>query len=345
MARSGCSIPMACCSATMPASMSGPRWPPHRHRQPAFPSKAATISPAARSIVNNGTITAKRRIGGAVGAHRHQSRIDPGQCRPCGAGRHRHFHGGFQRRSSSVLCGGRGFHGGKVTNTGKIIAPGGHMLLTARAAAGVQDAVINNSGMVEATSVREENGEIILEADDGAVSNSGTLDASGKGAGETGGTVKILGKDIAVTDGAKIHVSGDAGGGTVLIGGNFQGTGASTRQTATVGKAASRPTPSPAATAARLRSGPTAPRFLPATSAPAAARPAAMAARWKHRAIIWAWPMVPGSTPALCTVWRVTGCSIPTISTSLPAGPRRRPGKPSPPPETSRSIPALSWWD
>jgi hypothetical protein len=79
--------------------------------------------------------------------------------------------------------------------------------------------------MVEATSVREENGEIILEADDGGVSNSGTLDASGKGAGETGGTVKVLGKEVAIEDGAAIDVSGDAGGGTALVGGNFHGAG------------------------------------------------------------------------------------------------------------------------
>ena len=51
---------------------------------------------------------------------------------------------------------------------------------------GVQDAVVNNTGMVEATSVRQENGEIILEADNGTVANSGTLDASGKGTGQTG---------------------------------------------------------------------------------------------------------------------------------------------------------------
>ncbi len=128
--------------------------------------------------------------------------------------------------------------GGKVTNTGKISAPGGQILLTARAAAGVQEAVINNTGMVEATSVREENGEIVLEAEDGGVANSGTLDASGKGAGETGGTVKLLGKDIAVTDGARIDVSGDAGGGTALIGGNFQGKGSEQHaQTTTIGKA------------------------------------------------------------------------------------------------------------
>ncbi|HXB51251.1 MAG TPA: filamentous hemagglutinin N-terminal domain-containing protein, partial [Rhizomicrobium sp.] len=50
--------------------------------------------------------------------------------------------------------------GGKVTNSGKIAADGGTVVMTARAAQGVQDAVINNTGMVEANSVRQENGEI-----------------------------------------------------------------------------------------------------------------------------------------------------------------------------------------
>ncbi|HEY2010387.1 MAG TPA: MBG domain-containing protein, partial [Rhizomicrobium sp.] len=128
--------------------------------------------------------------------------------------------------------------GGKVSNSGKVAAAGGTILMTARAAAGVQDAVINNSGMVEATSVRQENGEIILEADNGTVSDTGTLDASGKAAGETGGTVKVLGQQVAVADGAKIDVSGDAGGGTALIGGNLHGAGPEPNaQNTTVGKA------------------------------------------------------------------------------------------------------------
>ena len=128
--------------------------------------------------------------------------------------------------------------GGKVSNSGKIAAAGGTILMTARAAAGVQDAVINNSGMVEATSVRQENGEIILEADNGTVADSGTLDASGNAAGQTGGTVKVLGQQVAVADGAKIDVSGDAGGGTALIGGNLHGAGPEPNaQNTSVGKA------------------------------------------------------------------------------------------------------------
>ena len=55
----------------------------------------------------------------------------------------------------------------------------------------MQDAVVNNTGMIEATSVRKENGEIVLDAGDGTATNSGTLDASGNKTGETGGSVQI----------------------------------------------------------------------------------------------------------------------------------------------------------
>ena len=75
--------------------------------------------------------------------------------------------------------------------TGKIQAQGGKVLLTARRCRRA-GRVINNSGMVEATSVRSVNGEIILDAER-RHDQPGTLDASGKGAGETGGTVKVLG--------------------------------------------------------------------------------------------------------------------------------------------------------
>jgi filamentous hemagglutinin family protein len=128
---------------------------------------------------------------------------------------------------------------GTVTNSGMIKAAGGDVLLTARAASNVADGVINNTGMVEATSVRKgENGEIILDAGDGAAETSGTLDASGKKPGETGGTVEVLGQTVTVADGAKIDVSGDAGGGTALIGGNFKGAGPEQNAVATtVGKA------------------------------------------------------------------------------------------------------------
>ena len=127
---------------------------------------------------------------------------------------------------------------GSVTNSGKVKAVGGQILMTARAASGVQEAVINNSGMAEATSAYSVNGEIILDAGEGTAINSGTLDASGKAAGQTGGTVKVLGRLAAVPDNAVIDVSGSAGGGAVMIGGNFQGRGTEQHaQNTNVGKA------------------------------------------------------------------------------------------------------------
>ncbi len=112
-----------------------------------------------------------------------------------------------------------------VSNSGTIAAQGGHVVMTARAAASVTDAVVNNTGMISATSAKVQNGEVVLDAGDGEVAAGGTIDASGTGAGQTGGTVAITGKTVTVADNTQINVSGDAGGGTVNIGGSLHGTG------------------------------------------------------------------------------------------------------------------------
>ena len=46
--------------------------------------------------------------------------------------------------------------------------------------------------------------------------------AGGEGGGE-GGTIHVLGNKVGLIDSARIDASGDAGGGTVLVGGDFQG--------------------------------------------------------------------------------------------------------------------------
>jgi filamentous hemagglutinin family protein len=113
-----------------------------------------------------------------------------------------------------------------VSNSGTIAAHGGEVLMTARAAHNVEDNVINNTGIVEATSVSSHDGEIDLDAGpDGTVNAGGTLDVSGKGAGETGGTVAMTGGTVNVVNGARIDASGDSGGGSVRIGGDFHGKG------------------------------------------------------------------------------------------------------------------------
>ena len=114
-----------------------------------------------------------------------------------------------------------------VTNSGHIAANGGQVVLTARVAGDVMKSVVNNEGIIEAKAIDERGGTIILDnGDSGITANSGTLDASGKNAGETGGTVKILGDKVGLFAGSVVDVSGNAGGGTVLVGGNFHGAGA-----------------------------------------------------------------------------------------------------------------------
>ena len=112
-----------------------------------------------------------------------------------------------------------------VENSGTISARGGTVLLTAAAAKGVIANVINTSGIIEATSVAAVNGKIVLSGSGGGTEVAGALDASGRGAGETGGQVAVLGDSVTLAPGARIDVSGDSGGGTALIGGNFRGKG------------------------------------------------------------------------------------------------------------------------
>jgi len=60
-----------------------------------------------------------------------------------------------------------------VSNTGRLIANGGHILVAAQAAQGVLDNVINMQGIAVAKSVGVHKGEIILMGDGGTVSVSG----------------------------------------------------------------------------------------------------------------------------------------------------------------------------
>ncbi|HTP83093.1 MAG TPA: filamentous hemagglutinin N-terminal domain-containing protein, partial [Alphaproteobacteria bacterium] len=112
-----------------------------------------------------------------------------------------------------------------VSNTGSIVASGGQVTLTARAAKGILDNVINTSGMIEATTATMVNGTIVLDAGDGGVTVGGGLSATGLNPGETGGTINVLGGAITIASGATINASGDSGGGSVFIGGNFHGAG------------------------------------------------------------------------------------------------------------------------
>lgn len=130
-----------------------------------------------------------------------------------------------------------------VINTGTIAADGGTVWIGADTAKAAVDAAINTSGMIEAQSAHERNGEIVLDAGpNGGVNVAGIVRASGNGAGQTGGTVKVLGAKVALDAGALVDVSGAAGGGTALIGGNFHGAGSERKATKTTIAAGARVT-------------------------------------------------------------------------------------------------------
>src|SRR5215204_1411655 len=119
-----------------------------------------------------------------------------------------------------------------VSNEGKLKANGGRVELTAAAARHVVDSVINNKGVIEANSIGRRNGMIVLGGATGSsksagapkqtVKISGTLSAAGKKNNRKGGTIVITGENIEVA-GARIDASGKAGGGKVLIGGDWAG--------------------------------------------------------------------------------------------------------------------------
>lgn len=102
-----------------------------------------------------------------------------------------------------------------VNNAGVIDAPGG----TVRLAAGdMYSLAIRMPGRITGRDVK-------LDAQGaGTAIVSGTIDASAPQAGGVGGTIQVLGDRVGLS-GATLDASGRNGGGTILLGGDFQGHG------------------------------------------------------------------------------------------------------------------------
>jgi hypothetical protein len=123
-----------------------------------------------------------------------------------------------------------------VSNKGTIHADGGQVVLSARTAKNVIDDVVNMEGVIEARSVGIRNGVISLDGGAGKTKVSGRLDVSGKNTGESSGRVSIASKSISLEKSASIDATGDAGGGIVHVGGEYQGSGNLPRADSTVVK-------------------------------------------------------------------------------------------------------------
>ncbi|MFM2118650.1 MAG: hypothetical protein RL722_118 [Pseudomonadota bacterium] len=112
----------------------------------------------------------------------------------------------------------------RLAQLGSLKADGGSVELRATARAGFADTVLNLDGVVQARSLGQRGGQVIV--DGGRSGNTligGHIDASGQAAGEQGGAVTLLGQQLALTEGARIDASGPSGGGLVRVGGDYQG--------------------------------------------------------------------------------------------------------------------------
>jgi len=149
--------------------------------------------------------------------------------------------------------------GGTVLNTGTISAPGGKITIASvtgeklvrvsaegsllslelplESRAAIQaptttplslPELLTGGGLANATGITVDNGLVRLSSGTIVSSNAGTTLSSGNlqtSGTNTPGKIQVLGDRVALLDQAQVDVSAQGGGGTVLIGGDFQGQG------------------------------------------------------------------------------------------------------------------------
>ena len=102
----------------------------------------------------------------------------------------------------------------QALNLGQVLADGGKI--------GIYGALVNQNGIVSADSaVVGQNGEIVFKSSQTTLLGGNSV-TSAAGAG-TGGNIYVLGPQVGLTDYATVNASGQTGGGTVLVGGDFHG--------------------------------------------------------------------------------------------------------------------------
>ena len=133
----------------------------------------------------------------------------------------------------------------RVENAGYISADGGQIALSARGARELSGMVVNNTGVLRASSIEERDGAVILSASSGVTQSSGQIDVSGtrgglievtnasgtaavagdalaRGDAGPGGRIVVAGMQTGLMSGANVDASG-ATGGTVRVGGEYRG--------------------------------------------------------------------------------------------------------------------------
>ena len=124
----------------------------------------------------------------------------------------------------------------QIGAAGALNADGGRVvLLSVPAASGLFNEAINLSGVARAQSVSvNQRGEISLLANQGAVTLSGTADASSAVSGVQGGDISINGSAVHVAGTGRVTGSGVGGGGNIALGGSYTGVGTTVTSQTTI---------------------------------------------------------------------------------------------------------------
>ncbi len=121
---------------------------------------------------------------------------------------------------SEAVYDSRGIYGGLVRNSGVISAysavrrADGRIVLKAS-----KDATLEGTSRITANGAQ--GGSIAVQAERGTLLVDGTIEATGSEA--KGGTVRLLGEQVGLVNAVAVDASGKTGGGTILIGGDYQG--------------------------------------------------------------------------------------------------------------------------
>ncbi len=104
----------------------------------------------------------------------------------------------------------------QALNLGQIVAQGGRI--------GVYGALVNQRGRISADSaVRGANGKIVLKSSGTTLLEAGSTTTARGSNLNVGGDIMLLGPQVGLTGNAVVDASGATGGGTVLLGGDYQG--------------------------------------------------------------------------------------------------------------------------
>ncbi|HWV98578.1 MAG TPA: filamentous hemagglutinin N-terminal domain-containing protein, partial [Candidatus Acidoferrum sp.] len=186
----------------------------------------------ANSVENSGTIQASGTVGLAAGsqiilaqAGAERVTVQAGNSTTPGQGTGVNNLGQIQAATTELKAAGGNMYALAINNGGAIRASsfvneGGKIYL--RASGGN----IQNSGTLSASSASGRAGSVVVDgghnaANPSTVINSGTIEAAS--ASSQGGSVSLFSDLVGLVDHGRIDVSGEVGGGTALVGGDFRG--------------------------------------------------------------------------------------------------------------------------